>query len=66
MLKEVHEQPVAIRETIGSKFSKENIEIDGINFNKDTLALTKTFYDLTDNVRFSYIINNIDFFVLIC
>lgn len=30
------------------------------DFNKDTLALTKTFYDLTDNVRFSYIINNID------
>ena len=38
MLKEIHEQPVAIRETIGSKFSKENIEIDGIHFDKEFLS----------------------------
>ena len=38
MLKEIHEQPVAIRETIGSKFSKENIEIEGLNFNKEFLS----------------------------
>ena len=38
MLKEIHEQPVAIRETIGFKLSKRNIEIDGINFSKEFLS----------------------------
>lgn len=30
------------------------------DFSKETLTLTKTFFDLTDNLRFSYITNNID------
>ena len=38
MLKEIHEQPVAIRETIGFKLSKENIELANINFNKEFLS----------------------------
>lgn len=38
MLKEIHEQPVAIRETIGSKFNKNSIEINNINFSKEFLS----------------------------
>ena len=37
MLKEIHEQPIAIRETIGFKLSKEKIELDSINFTKEFL-----------------------------
>lgn len=38
MLKEIHEQPIAIRETIGSKFNKDSIEIDGVSFTKEFLS----------------------------
>ncbi len=38
MLKEIHEQPIAIRETIGFKLSKDTIELDGVNLNKEALS----------------------------
>ena len=39
MLKEIHEQPVAIRETIGSKLSEDApIAFDELNFTKDYLS----------------------------
>lgn len=39
MLKEIHEQPTAIRETIGAKFSTDSkCEFDELNFTKDYLS----------------------------
>ena len=38
MLKEIHEQVVSIRETIGFKLNKENIELDNISLSKDFLS----------------------------
>ena len=38
MLKEIHEQPVSIRETIGFKLSKNKIELDNITFDKEFLS----------------------------
>jgi len=38
MLKEIHEQPVAIRETIGFKLSNDKIKLDELNFDKDFLS----------------------------
>lgn len=38
MLKEINEQVVSIRETIGFKLNKENIELDNISFSKDFLS----------------------------
>ena len=39
MLKEIHEQPTAIRETIGAKFSEDSkCEFDELNFTKDYLS----------------------------
>ena len=38
MLKEIHEQPKSIRETIGFKLSKDKIELDNINFDKEFLS----------------------------
>lgn len=37
MLKEIHEQPKSIRETIGCKLNKEKIELENINFTKEFL-----------------------------
>ena len=44
MLKEIHEQPKAIRETIGFKLSKENIELDKLDFNKEFLSNINKIY----------------------
>jgi len=44
MLKEIHEQPKSVRETIGFKFSKEKIEIDNLNFNKEFLSSINKIY----------------------
>ena len=38
MLKEIHEQVVSIRETIGFKLNKEKIELDNINFSNEFLS----------------------------
>ncbi len=39
MLKEIHEQPTAIRETIGAKFNEDSkCEFDELNFTKDYLS----------------------------
>ena len=38
MLKEIHEQPKSIRETIGFKLDKENVELENINFTKEFLS----------------------------
>ena len=38
MLKEINEQPNAIRETIGFKLDKEQIELDNINLSKEYLS----------------------------
>ena len=38
MLKEIHEQPVSIRETIGFKLSKDKVELDNITFDKEFLS----------------------------
>ena len=38
MLKEIHEQVVSIRETIGFKLNNNKIELDNINFTKDFLS----------------------------
>ena len=37
MLKEIHEQPKSIKETIGCKLNKEKIELENINFTKEFL-----------------------------
>ena len=44
MLKEIHEQPTAIRETIGFKFSKEKIELENINLTKEFLENINKIY----------------------
>lgn len=38
MLKEIHEQPKSIRETIGFKLDKEKIELEHLSFTKDFLT----------------------------
>jgi len=38
MLKEIHEQPVSIRKTIGFKLSKDKVELDNITFDKKFLS----------------------------
>lgn len=44
MLKEINEQVVSIRETIGFKLNKEKIELDNISFTKDfLLSINKIF-----------------------
>ena len=44
MLKEIYEQPKAIRETIGFKLSKEKIELENINFSKQFLENISKIY----------------------
>ena len=45
MLKEIYEQPTAIRETIGSKFGQENkVEFDELNFTKEYLSSLNKIY----------------------
>ena len=44
MLKEIHEQPKSVRETIGFKLSKDKIELDNLNFNKDFLENINRIY----------------------
>lgn len=45
MLKEIYEQPTAIRETIGSKFSENSkCEFDELNFDKEFLSNIKKIY----------------------
>lgn len=45
MLKEIHEQPTAIRETIGSKLSENSpIEFDELNFDKSYLSKLNKIY----------------------
>ena len=44
MLKEINEQVVSIRETIGFKLNKEKIELDNINFTKDYLSNINKIY----------------------
>ena len=44
MLKEIHEQPKSIRETIGFKLSKDKIELDNLNFNKEFLENISRIY----------------------
>ena len=38
MLKEIHEQPKSIRETIGFKLNKEKVELENIHFTKEFLS----------------------------
>ena len=44
MLKEINEQIVSIRETIGFKLNKEKIELDNISFTKDFLSKINKIY----------------------
>ena len=44
MLKEIHEQPKSIRETIGFKLNKEKIELENINFTKEFLQNINKIY----------------------
>ena len=44
MLKEIHEQPTAIRETIGSKFNSSKCDFDELNFTKEYLSDLKKIY----------------------
>ena len=45
MLKEIHEQPTAIRETIGAKFSENSkCEFDELNFTKEYLSSLNKIY----------------------
>ena len=45
MLKEIYEQPTAIRETIGAKFSEDaQCEFEDLNFSKDYLSSLKKIY----------------------
>lgn len=44
MLKEIHEQPTSIRETIGFKLSKNKIELDNLNFDKEFLENINKIY----------------------
>ena len=44
MLKEIFEQPKAIRETIGSRFNENKCSFDELNFSKDYLCSLKNIY----------------------
>ncbi len=44
MLKEINEQPSAIRGTIGAKLDNGNIEFENLNFNKEYLESIKKIY----------------------
>ena len=44
MLKEIHEQPKSIRETIGFKLNNEKIELENINFTKEFLSNINKIY----------------------
>lgn len=44
MLKEINEQPKSIRETIGFKLDKENVELENIDFTKDYLSKINKIY----------------------
>ena len=44
MLKEINEQIISIRETIGFKLNKEKIELDNINFSKEFLSNINKIY----------------------
>jgi len=44
MLKEIHEQAVSIRETIGFKLSNEKIELDNVTFSKEFLENINKIY----------------------
>ena len=44
MLKEIHEQPVAIRETIGAKLNNKKIEIEDLDFSKEYLESLNKIY----------------------
>ena len=44
MLKEIHEQPKSIRETIGFKLSNEHVELENINFTKEFLSNINKIY----------------------
>ena len=44
MLKEIHEQPKSIRETIGFKLNKENVELENIHFTKEFLQSINKIY----------------------
>lgn len=44
MLKEINEQVVSIRETIGFKLNKNNIELDNIHFDKEFLSSLNKIY----------------------
>ena len=53
MLKEIYEQPTAIRETIGSKLSKDNIvDFEELNFTKEYLSSLNRIYIVA--CRYSY------------
>lgn len=44
MLKEIHEQPVAIKQTIGARLSNPKIEFDELNFTKEYLESLNKIY----------------------
>ena len=44
MIKEIHEQPKSIRETIGFKLNKEKVELENINFTKDFMKNINKIY----------------------
>ncbi|MBE5819245.1 MAG: glutamine--fructose-6-phosphate transaminase (isomerizing) [Clostridiales bacterium] len=44
MLKEIHEQPNAIRETIGAKLDNDKIELEDLNFSKEYLESLNKIY----------------------
>ena len=44
MLKEIYEQPKAIRETVGAKLDNGTIEIEGLDFSKDYLDIINKIY----------------------
>ena len=44
MLKEIYEQPRAIRETVGAKLDNGNIEIEGLEFSKEYLESLNKIY----------------------
>ena len=44
MLKEIHEQPKSIRETIGFKLSNDRVELENINFTKEFLSNINKIY----------------------
>ena len=44
MIKEIHEQPKSIRETIGFKLNKEKVELENINFTKNFMKNINKIY----------------------